>query len=140
MRSVAGSVAIAVGVVRGGAARGEFLAAGRLRELPDGGVRDAACGWGRRTVRDDAAWRGRASVVINEICEVTLAVGRKTFFFRRLLSQKFGFLLLYRGPQTSELKSSSQAGNRGTSDAANAAATEAGVCRPRCFAWLLVEG
>ncbi len=73
MRSVAGSVAIAVGVVRGGAARGEFLAAGRLRELPDGGVRDAACGWGRRTVRDDAAWRGRASVVINEICEVTLA-------------------------------------------------------------------
>jgi len=42
---------------------------------------------------------------------------------RLLLSQKFGFLLLYRGPQTSELKSSSQAANRGTADAAEAAAT-----------------
>ena len=42
---------------------------------------------------------------------------------RRLRSQKFGFLLLYRGPQTRELKSSSQAGNRGTAEAANAAAT-----------------
>src|SRR5712664_4357698 len=63
---------------------------------------------------------------------------RNTWVGKRqlLLSQKFGFLLLYRGPQTSEPKSSSQAGNRGTSDAANAAATEAGVCRPRCFAWL----
>ncbi len=39
------------------------------------------------------------------------------------LSQKFGFLLLYRGPRTRELKSSSQAGNRGTADAVNAAAT-----------------
>jgi hypothetical protein len=50
---------------------------------------------------------------------------RNTWVGKRqlLLSQKFGFLLLYRGPQTSELKSSSQAGNRGTSDAANAAAT-----------------
>jgi hypothetical protein len=42
---------------------------------------------------------------------------------QHLLSQKFGFLLLYRGPQTSELKSSAQAANRGTADAANAAAT-----------------
>ena len=50
---------------------------------------------------------------------------RNTWVGKRqlLLSQKFGFLLLYRGPQTSELKSSSQAGNGGTSDAANAAAT-----------------
>ena len=75
--------------------------------------------------------------------DATLPVLRKTFSFagywlspppgakrntwvgkrQLLLSQKFGFLLLYRGPQTSELKSSSQAGNRGTSDAANAAAT-----------------
>jgi Domain of unknown function (DUF1906) len=39
-----------------------------------------------------------------------------------LLSQKFGFLLLYRGPQSSELKSSSQAAIRGTSDAAKGAA------------------
>jgi hypothetical protein len=72
-----------------------------------------------------------------------LPILRKTFFFagywlspppgakrntwvgkRQLVqSQKFGFLLLYRGPQTSELKSSSQAGNRATADATNAAAT-----------------
>src|SRR5260370_39026386 len=39
------------------------------------------------------------------------------------LSQKFGFLLLYRGPRTRELKSSSLAGNKGTADAVNAAAT-----------------
>ena len=38
-----------------------------------------------------------------------------------LQSQKFGFLLLYRGPQISELKSSSQAGERAAADAANAA-------------------
>jgi Domain of unknown function (DUF1906) len=50
---------------------------------------------------------------------------RNTWDGKRQLvqSQKFGFLLLYRGPQTSELKSSSQAGLRGTLDAANAAAT-----------------
>jgi len=50
---------------------------------------------------------------------------RNTWVGKRqpLLSQKFGFLLLYRGPQTSELKSSSQAANRGTGDAAEAAAT-----------------
>jgi hypothetical protein len=40
-----------------------------------------------------------------------------------LLSQKFGFLILYRGPQSNQLKSSSQAASRGTADAANAAAT-----------------
>jgi hypothetical protein len=42
---------------------------------------------------------------------------------RRLLSQKFGFLLLYNGPQSSELKSPSQSGKRATADAANAVAT-----------------
>jgi len=46
---------------------------------------------------------------------------------RHLLQlQKFGFLLLYRGPQSGELKSSSPAGNRATADAANAAATAKG--------------
>jgi hypothetical protein len=75
--------------------------------------------------------------------DAALPVLRKTFYFagywlspppgatrntwvgkrRLLLSQKFGFLLLYRGPQTSELKSSAQAANRGTADAAAAAAT-----------------
>ena len=50
---------------------------------------------------------------------------RNTWVGKRQLlkSQKFGFLLLYRGPQSSELKSLSQARNRGTADAANAAAT-----------------
>jgi len=50
---------------------------------------------------------------------------RSTWIGKRqlLLSQRFGFLLLYRGPQTRELKSSSQASHRGTADAANAAAT-----------------
>jgi hypothetical protein len=42
---------------------------------------------------------------------------------RRLLSQKFGFLLLYNGPQSSELKSPAQSGKRATADAAKAAAT-----------------
>src|SRR5258708_24751483 len=46
---------------------------------------------------------------------------------RHLLQlQKFGFLLLYRGPQSAQLKSSSPAGNRATADAANAAATAKG--------------
>jgi Domain of unknown function (DUF1906) len=50
---------------------------------------------------------------------------RNTWVGKRQLlkSQRFGFLLLYRGPQSSELKSLSQAHNRGTADAANAAAT-----------------
>jgi hypothetical protein len=38
-----------------------------------------------------------------------------------LLSQKFGFLLLYNGPQSAELKSATQATNRGAADAINAA-------------------
>jgi hypothetical protein len=50
---------------------------------------------------------------------------RNTWVGKRQLlqSQKLGFLLLYRGPQTRELKSSSQATHGGTADAANAAAT-----------------
>jgi hypothetical protein len=40
-----------------------------------------------------------------------------------LLAQKFGFLLLYNGPQIAELKTLSQAAKRGVTDAANAAAT-----------------
>ena len=75
--------------------------------------------------------------------DAALPVLRKTFYFAGywlslppgakantwvgkrplLLSQKFGFLLLYRGPQTNELKSSSQATNRGAADAAEAVAT-----------------
>ena len=48
---------------------------------------------------------------------------RNTWVGKRQLvqSQKFGFLLLYRGPQSSELKSSSLASHRGTADAAKAA-------------------
>jgi len=39
-----------------------------------------------------------------------------------LLAQKFGFLLLYNGPQSSQLKSPSQAASKGMADAAKAAA------------------
>src|SRR5216684_3465981 len=60
-------------MIGGGAARGEFFAARRLRELPDGGVRDAAGGWGWRIVRDDATGCGRASVVVDKVGEVALA-------------------------------------------------------------------
>ena len=50
---------------------------------------------------------------------------RNTWVGKRqsLVAQKFGFLLLYGGPRTTELKSSSSAASRGTADAANAAAT-----------------
>src|SRR6266478_4430347 len=41
---------------------------------------------------------------------------------RLMLSEKFGFLILYNGPLSRELKSSAQSGKKGTSDAANAAA------------------
>jgi hypothetical protein len=49
---------------------------------------------------------------------------RNTWVGKRQLvqSQKFGFLLLYRGPQSNQLKSSLQGRNRGTADATNAAA------------------
>ena len=40
---------------------------------------------------------------------------------QRMLSQKFGFLLLYNGPQSNELKSPVQSGKRATADAAKAA-------------------
>src|SRR5229473_4799809 len=62
---VAGHVTIAVGVIRGGTTRGEFLAARRLRELPDGGVGDAAGGGRRRIPRHGASGRGRTSIVVN---------------------------------------------------------------------------
>jgi hypothetical protein len=40
-----------------------------------------------------------------------------------LLAQKFGFLLLYTGPQSKDLKSNSQAIAKGSADAAKAVAT-----------------
>src|SRR5579859_7326225 len=64
---VGGNVAIAVGVVSGGAARGEFFTARGLRELPDSGVRNATRGWSRRMARNNAARRGRAGIVINKV-------------------------------------------------------------------------
>src|SRR5258708_36303605 len=45
-------------------------------------------------------------------------VGKRHLF----VAQTFGFLLLYRGPQISQLKSSLQAGKRGTADAVHTAA------------------
>src|SRR5258707_3494983 len=42
VRGVAGRVTVAVGRIFCWATRGEFFAARRLRELPDGGVADAA--------------------------------------------------------------------------------------------------
>ena len=73
VRGIARGVAIAVSVVSGGATRGEFLAARSLRELPDHGVRHAAYGRSRRTVRDDAARRRRARIVEDPIGELALA-------------------------------------------------------------------
>jgi hypothetical protein len=40
---------------------------------------------------------------------------------QRILSEKFGFLILFNGPRSSELKSSAQATSRGTADAGKAA-------------------
>jgi hypothetical protein len=50
---------------------------------------------------------------------------QNTWFGKRrvLLSQKLGFLLLYNGPQSSEVKSLARSIKRATADAANAAAT-----------------
>ena len=45
----------------------------RLRELPDSGVRDAAGGWERRILRDNASWRGRAGVIEDPVGQFTLA-------------------------------------------------------------------
>jgi len=41
---------------------------------------------------------------------------------RLMLAQKFGFLILYNGPRSRELKSPAQSGKKGTADAANAVA------------------
>jgi Domain of unknown function (DUF1906) len=41
---------------------------------------------------------------------------------QRMLGEKFGFLILYNGPQSSQLKSPAQANSRGTADATKAAA------------------
>jgi hypothetical protein len=41
---------------------------------------------------------------------------------RLMFSEKFGFLILYNGPQSSQLKSLAQSGKKGVADAANAAA------------------
>ena len=42
---------------------------------------------------------------------------------QRMLSEKFGFLILFSGPQSSELKSSTQASSRGAADASKAASS-----------------
>ena len=75
--------------------------------------------------------------------EAALPVLRKTFSFagywlspppgakvntwvgkrQRVLSEKFGFLILFNGPQSSELRSPAQAISRGAADAARAATT-----------------
>jgi hypothetical protein len=75
--------------------------------------------------------------------DAALSVLRKTFSFggywlsappgtkqntwagkrQRMLSEKFGFLILFNGPQGAELKSPAQAISRGTTDAARAVAT-----------------
>lgn len=73
VRGVARDVAIAVGVIGSGATRRKFLAARRLRELPNGGVGDTACGCRLRIARDDAAGRRRARVIEDPVSEATLA-------------------------------------------------------------------
>ena len=67
MGGVAGSVTIAVGVISDRAVLGEFPAAGRLRELPDGRVGYAARGGRWRVLHGSAAGRRRAGVVVNPI-------------------------------------------------------------------------
>src|SRR5579859_3928967 len=70
---VAGGVTVAVGVIGGGAAGGELFAAGRLRELPNGGVGDAAGGGWRGILWNDASGRGRAGVVEDPIGQLARA-------------------------------------------------------------------
>src|SRR5689334_4683614 len=72
MPGVVRSVAIAIGEIGRGTRCGELLTARRLRELPDGGVRDAAGGWERRSLRDSASGRRRAGVVVDPVSEVEL--------------------------------------------------------------------
>src|SRR4029077_3380447 len=64
MGSVAGSITVAVAVIRFGAPRRKFFAARRLRELPDRGVADPACRRGRRIRWERAAGRWWAGVVV----------------------------------------------------------------------------
>ncbi|MCU1241855.1 MAG: hypothetical protein JWO71_2581 [Candidatus Acidoferrum typicum] len=59
---------------------------------------------------------------------------------RLLFAQKFGFLLLYNGPQIAELKSPSQTTKRGIADAANAAdAAKKEGFPPRAIIFLDIE-
>src|SRR5260370_33389470 len=67
---VAGHVTIAVGVIRGGTTRGEFLAARRVRELPDDGRGNFAGGGRRRISRHGASRRGRTGIVVNPQNEI----------------------------------------------------------------------
>src|SRR5260370_3385923 len=67
------SVTISVGEIGGGTTRGEFLAARRLRELPDLGIGDAAFRRWRRILRDNTSGRRRAQVVIDPVDEVAAA-------------------------------------------------------------------
>src|SRR6266581_9218080 len=70
---VARSVAISIHMISRGTPGREFFAARRLRELPDGGVGDAAFrGW-RRILRDNTSGRRRARVVIDPVDEAAAA-------------------------------------------------------------------
>ena len=66
MGSVAGGIAVAVGVITRRAVRGEFHAARRLRELPNPGVGNSTSCRGRRIFRKCAAGRGRTRIVVDE--------------------------------------------------------------------------
>ena len=72
MRSITRSVAIAVGGIGGGTTSGELFATWRLRELPDGGVRQSAGGWRKRILRRRASRRGRAGIVVDPVDDAAL--------------------------------------------------------------------
>ncbi len=72
MRSITRSVAIAVGEIGGGTTSGELFAPWRLRELPDGGVRQSAGGWRKRILRRRASPRGRAGIVVDPVDDAAL--------------------------------------------------------------------
>src|SRR5260370_35941169 len=64
---VARSVTISIHMISRGTPGREFFAARRLRELPDGGVGNAAFrGW-RRILRDNTSGRRMARVVIDRV-------------------------------------------------------------------------
>src|SRR5260370_18141939 len=71
---VARSVAISIHMISRGTPGREFFAARRLRELPDGGVGDAAFRGRRRILRDNTSGRRRARVVIDPVAEAAAAV------------------------------------------------------------------